>query len=203
MLSHFSRGQNRVGVRAWWGVGALLGLGTLLVGMMPSTSLQTQTALVWQSDTPFSWTCWTAAWVHLSFAHEVLNLLALTLLLVLAWYWALPVAAALAWLLAWPLSIASLTFWPEVHRYAGLSGVIHAGWTIACVFMPRWVWQNKDATLVVLAGLLLKGGLEIVSKPPIEMSAAWGFSVAYCAHSMGIMVGLVTGCLARRGRLKK
>jgi hypothetical protein len=188
------------GVGAWWTVGALLGVGSLVVGLMSTTSLQAN--LVWQSQVPFSGTCWTAAWVHLSFVHEYLNLLALGFLLVLGWYWALPVAAAWAWFLAWPLSIAGLVFWPAVHRYAGLSGVIHAGWAIACVFMPGWVWKNKDASLLLPGGLLLKAGLEIAFKQPVEMTAAWGFPVAYCAHTVGIMVGLATGCLARMGKLK-
>jgi membrane associated rhomboid family serine protease len=187
------------GVVAWWCMGLILATGSLVVGISDIESTTASTtqafAFLWQATHPFSWACWTAAWAHLSLAHLLINLIALVGLLALGWYWTLPIQAGIAWFVAWPLSTALLVFFSSVHPYGGLSGVLHAGWAIACLFMPRLIWtKNRTSTCIAMA-LLIKLFVEACWRPAVQASSAWGFEVAYCAHAMGAVAGLAIGLL--------
>jgi hypothetical protein len=127
-------------------VSALLAIGALLVTLAsigsgdgrPGAALAS--ALDWEPGRswPEVWRPWTSAWVHWSPAHLLVNLLGAAVVAGLGWRARASNRAALAWLLAWPLTQALLALpaavpghgphaaLPMAH-YGGLSGVLHAG----------------------------------------------------------------------------
>ena len=81
------------------------------------------------------WRLWSAAWVHLSSMHLLANLIGAVLVVALGVAARLPVRAAVAWALAWPATQLGLLAMPELTRYGGLSGVLHAGVAVAATTM--------------------------------------------------------------------
>ena len=79
------------------------------------------------------WRLWTAAWVHWSAAHLLVNLAGGGVVAFVGWRARLDAAAAGAWLAAWPLTqLAMATLGADrvaaaMPHYGGLSGVLHAG----------------------------------------------------------------------------
>ncbi len=148
---------------------------------------------LWQSQ---PWRLWTAALVHWSGAHLLLNLLACAALV--AWGNAVGVGArqTLAWLLAWPLAQLLLATTPSLPRYGGLSGLLHAG-----VAIGAWalVWQGPTRRRLVgaavLVGLAIKLAFEVPllgrDVPALPLPDAPGFVVANYAHFTGTVAGLV------------
>jgi hypothetical protein len=107
-------------------------------------------------------------------------------------------AAALAWLLCWPLVTASLALWPSVKSYAGLSGLIHAG--VGVVMAHTAVFAiAKPVAFVLGCGLALKLLTERAWQTPIAFSPDWGFNVVYGAHLSGTLLGLGAGSLGALG----
>jgi hypothetical protein len=127
-------------------VAALLALGALLVTLAllangePRPGGTIASALDWEPGRswPEAWRPWTSAWVHWSPAHLLVNLLGAAVVAGVGWRARASDRAALAWLLAWPLTQALLALpaavpghglhaaQPMAH-YGGLSGVLHAG----------------------------------------------------------------------------
>jgi membrane associated rhomboid family serine protease len=98
------------------------------------------------------WRLWTCAWVHWNAAHLGVNLAGGAVVAFVGWRARLPRDAALAWLLAWPLTqLAMATLGADrlgaaMPHYGGLSGVLHAGvvvlgltlaWPLARLPAPR------------------------------------------------------------------
>ncbi len=148
------------------------------------------------------WTLWTAPLFHLSFAHAVANFAALGALcamaLVASRHKTHPKTAkafllrrfAVGLFCAWPLSTLSLIFSPEVHAYAGLSGVVHAATgLLACILLRL----HRFVGLCLLMGLATKLWLEQAWLAPVVWSDHWGFEVANIAHLYGAGVGVVIG----------
>ncbi len=145
------------------------------------------------------WRLWTAALVHWSGAHVLLNLLACAALIAWGNAAALGGRQTLAWLAAWPLTQVLLAASPSLLHYGGLSGVLHAGvaigvWTLLCYGRGA----RRKVGALVLAGLLLKLVLEV---PPLAQALGWdaaqqplagapGFAVAGYAHLAGTLAGL-------------
>ena len=79
------------------------------------------------------WRLATSAWVHWSLPHLAVNLAGGAVVAFVGWRARLPRAAALAWLLAWPLTqgvmagVDSERLAAVMPHYGGLSGVLHAG----------------------------------------------------------------------------
>jgi hypothetical protein len=123
------------------GVVALLCLGALVVaggaatqgGFGPGSGWAG--ALEWRPGMGASqpWRGWSAAWVHWSAAHLAANVLGAGVLGFVGWRARMPRSAALAWLVAWPLTHALMdlpaatTVARTLQHYGGLSGVLHAG----------------------------------------------------------------------------
>jgi len=132
-------------------VAAVLALAGALVfwlappgGATPDSQAWTR-ALEWRPGLapaqPWRW--WTAACVHWSAGHLAANLLGDLVVALLGWRARVPAAAALAWLIAWPLTQALFDLvdpaWlgPSLQHYGGLSGVLHAGVVIAGLCLLR------------------------------------------------------------------
>ncbi len=151
---------------------------------------------LWQAQ---PWRLWTAALVHWSGAHLLLNLVGCGA--VIAWGNAAALGArqTLAWMAAWPLTHVLLAASPSLHHYGGLSGVLHAGVAIgAWTLLRHGQGARRKVGALVQAGLLLKLVLEV---PPLAQVLGWdaaqqplvgapGFTVAGYAHLAGTLAGL-------------
>ena len=141
---------------AWVVLAALLCAGAVVVtavslagGTVPLASPFAR-ALDWQPALGLreTWRLWTAAWVHWSLAHLAVNAAGAGVVAFVGWRARLSAAAALAWLIAWPLTQAFLaTVGAErlavlMPHYGGLSGVLHAG---AIVLGLSLAWPPEGA----------------------------------------------------------
>lgn len=151
-------------------------------------------ALRWQPELAFSqpWRAVTAAWVHFSPLHLGANLLGTALVAALGVVAGCGRRAALAWALAWPLTHLALLAQPELGRYGGLSGVLHAGVAVAAWQLLRAERGLRQAIGAALAaGLLLKLGLEAPWQGPLRQVSGWDIAIAPLAHAMGAAAGLL------------
>ena len=171
---------------------------------------------LWQTQ---PWRLWTAALVHWSGAHLLLNLLGCAALIAWGHAAALGRRHTLAWLVAWPLTTLLLATSPSLLRYGGLSGLLHAGVAIgAWALFWHCQGQRRMVGALVLAGLALKLLLEEpllaqwlglgLNVPALPLTGAPGFAVASYAHFTGTVAGLfcaavldlVLGLRPRRAR---
>ena len=122
----------RIDGMAWVVLSALLCLGAIVV---TAVSAGGATALDWQPAIGLRepWRLWTCAWVHGSLAHLLVNVAGGAVVAFVGWRARLPVAAAVAWFVAWPgtqllmAAIGSERLAAVMPLYFGLSGVLHAG----------------------------------------------------------------------------
>lgn len=150
-------------------------------------------ALAWQQ--PWRW--WTAAFVHLGALHLLANVLGCGVLALAGMSARLTRRAAVAWALAWPLSHLALLASPELQRYAGLSGVLHAGVAVLAVeLIVARRGRDRRIGLALAAGLALKLLLEQAWVRPVSVGGAWPFPVATFAHLTGVAAGAVCAALA-------
>ena len=184
---------------AWLMVWALLWLPALLMGVADPLSrevLSWQPGPAWQE--PWRW--WSAAWVHFSALHWMANLLGALLVALFGWLLNPPRAAAWAWALAWPLTHLGLLIQPQLLRYGGLSGVLHAGVAVCASGLclrgrsagERWLG------LAVMAGLLLKVMFERPWTGPLIQVAGWDIAIAPLAHAGGVFWGTLLGAIVFR-----
>ena len=184
---------------AWLVVWALLLVPALRMGVADPLSRE---VLSWQPALAGSepWRWWSAAWVHFSALHWLANLLGALLVALLGWFLNPPRAAAWAWALAWPLTHLSLLMQPQLQRYGGLSGVLHAGVAVCAVGLclrgrsagERWLG------LAVMPGLLLKLVFEQPWAAPLIEVAGWDIAIAPLAHASGVFWGSLVGVIAFR-----
>lgn len=153
--------------------------------------------LSWQPSRALTepWRAWTAAFVHWTPSHLAANLLGCAVVAAFGLAARVPVRAALAWWLAWPLAHAALALQPQLTSYGGLSGVLHAGVAIAAAHLLRHDRGRRRAIgAAVLVGLAVKLLLERPWAAPTQASAGWDFAVAPLAHLTGALAGLA--CIA-------
>ncbi len=188
--------------RAWLllaGVLLVLSLGHALAG----ADLD---AWAWRRELPGqAWRWWTAALVHWNTLHLLANLAGTAAVAWLGWAARLPAGAALAWLLAWPLTQVLLWLADAPARYAGLSGVLHAGVAVAAVHLLLQAAAMRWIGGALAVGLLLKITSEAPWHAAVVASTDWGFPVAVAAHACGAVAGLVVaaaGVLAIRRRAR-
>lgn len=178
----------RRGAHAWPVLAALLALGALAAWALPPAALEWQPRRVLAEP----WRALTAAWVHYSPRHLGANLLGAALLGALGWRAALPARAALAWALAWPLTQLGLLLRPELARYGGLSGVLHAGAAVAAVHLLRTgPGRARGVGAALLAGLALKVAAEAPFGPVLQIRPGWDIAIAPFAHLTGLAAGLL------------
>lgn len=176
----------------------MLALPALIVGPADPLALR---GLAWRPELALSepWRWWSAAWVHLSLGHWLADLAGALLVGALGWFAALPVRAAWAWALAWPLTHLTLAVQPELLRYAGLSGVLYAGVAVLAVGLLTGAQRNRlqrALALALLAGLLLRLGTDRAWDRVVYRPEGWAFSIAPLAHAAGVAWGLTLAGLA-------
>jgi len=188
----------------WWGLALALALGS--AGLALASGWGGPAAhepLVWQraqlAAQPWRW--WSAALAHLDASHLAANLAGCAVVAAFGVAAGLGRAAALAWALAWPLTHLALALAPGVERFAGLSGVLHAGVAVAAVFtvarpahdVQRWVGA------AVTLGLLAKLAWERPWALPVQRVAGWDFPVVVAAHASGAAAGAACALLVLAG----
>ena len=176
----------RDGTRDWCAVAALLLLGSVACVDAPATAIDWQPALAWAQP----WRAWTAAWVHYSPLHLLANVAGGLLVAAFGAAARVPRRAALAWLMAWPLTQVGLAWRPDLLHYGGLSGVLHAGVAVVATHLVvdarrlrRWIG------VAVLAGIGAKLWLEAPLGPALREPAGWDIAVAPFAHLSGFVAG--------------
>jgi rhomboid family GlyGly-CTERM serine protease len=180
---------------------ALLAAGSVLAWWLPAPLLDWQPGLA--LDEP--WRAITAAFAHWSELHLGVNLLGVAVVAALGIAARLPAPAALAWLLAWPLTHVGLAVQPTLLHYGGLSGVLHAGVAVAALWLLVCDSGRRRAiAAAVLAGLVLKILLEAPWGPALRHGGGWDIATAPIAHATGAIAGLLCAGVAlmlrRHGR---
>lgn len=179
--------------RAWTALAALLGAGALCAWALPAGWLDWQPGRAMREP----WRLFSAAFVHWSALHLGANLLGCLLVAALGRAAALPAAAALAWLAAWPLTHLALLAQPALAHYGGLSGVLHAGVAVAALWLVvRQRGRPRAVGAALLAGLALKVLLEDPLGAPLVRPAGWDIAIAPLAHAAGAVAGALLGGLA-------
>jgi rhomboid family GlyGly-CTERM serine protease len=171
----------------------VLVLGALAATPWPAQRLDWQPALA--AGEPWRW--WSAAFVHWSAWHLATNLLAAAVVTAWGIVARAPLAAALAWFAAWPLTHLVLLTQPDLQHYGGLSGVLHAGVAVVSMWL---LWRGRGAARwiggAVLAGLALKIVMEAPWQGTLQPDALTGVPMAPLAHLGGAVAGVLLGALA-------
>lgn len=174
--------------RAWPLALALSALLSLFFWFQPAARWEWQPALAFSE--PWRW--WTAAFVHYSPLHLGANLGAAAIVGVYGWAARTPLRGTLAWLLAWPLAHLCLLAVPELTRYGGLSGLMHAG--VAVPSLGLVLWQRGKPRWIgaaVFCGMSIKLWQEEPWGPVLRSEAAWDIAIAPVAHFWGAVAGVV------------
>lgn len=184
--------------RAWLSLTGGLAAGAVLVWFFGAAETWN-----WQpglaATQPWRW--FTAAWVHLSTTHLAVNLAGLAVIGWLGIRASATRADALAWAAAWPLTHLALLAQPALQRYAGLSGVLHAG--VVVVALRLWrssTPRERGLGAAVLVGLAIKLLLEEPWRGALRRTPQWDFAVAPGAHLAGALAGALCALLLTRGR---
>ena len=190
-------------MRSWFAVCALLAGGSALVawrtGVAPSVPELPAHPLAWDAVgwLRHPWTLWTSAWVHTSLGNLGGNLLTIGGLAVAGAALGARRPAAVALLVAWPLSTLALLIWPEVTHYSGLGGPIHAAAAVLGMNVAARP-ALKPFSPLLFAALGLKLLAERAWTQPVAFDPSWGFNVVYAAHLTGTLAGAACGALALR-----
>ena len=180
--------------RRWAFAAALLGLGAVAVLGLSSPALDWQPARFWREP----WRAWSAALVHLSGLHLVANLVGCALVGALGYVARVPQRSVTAWLVAWPLTQIALLARPDLARYAGLSGVLHAGVAVVAVHL---IATGRGARQAVGIALLAALAVKVASESPfaadvLSAREGWDIAIAPFAHAAGLAAGALASALA-------
>ncbi len=179
---------------AWLLALGLAALASLLARLAPLEALIWQPALAWQQP----WRFVSAAFAHWTPLHLAINLAGCAVLALLGWRAGLGRREALAGLLALPLTQAGLLLRPELQRYAGLSGVLHALVVIAALALLARTGRERLIGAAIAAGLAVKLLLEDPLGPVLRSTPGFDFAVAPLAHLTGAVAGLLAWGLTMR-----
>jgi rhomboid family GlyGly-CTERM serine protease len=187
------------GARWWLASSALFAAAAVALWSAPRDALDWQPARALAEP----WRAWTAAFVHWTPRHLGGNLAGCVVVGVFGLAARVPARAAAAWFAAWPVAHAALALQPQLERYGGLSGVLHAGVAVAAWHLLRHEHgQRRAIGVAVIAGLAVKLALERPWAAPLQQVPGWDFAVVPLAHATGAVAGLlcavVADALARR-----
>ena len=139
--------------------------------------------------------------MHFSAAHLGVNAAGALLVAALGVAAALPARATVAWALAWPLTHALLALRPEITRYGGLSGVLHAGVAVAATWLIlSAAGRRRGIGIALLGGLVVKVVLEAPWRALLPVSEALGITTVPLAHAAGTIAGALAALLLARRR---
>lgn len=141
------------------------------------------------------WRAFTAAFVHWTPLHLAANLAGCTVLALLGWRATLGRREAIAGLVALPLTQLLLLLRPELLRYAGLSGELHALAAIAALTLLQRSGRERWIGAAIALGLAAKLVLEDPLGPVLRATPGFDFPVAPFAHLSGAVAGLVAWAL--------
>ena len=181
------------GSRLWVQLSAMLMAGAMLGWWLPSAWLD------WQPDlaTTELWRAWTAAFVHWSPLHLGTNLAAAAAVAAYGASAQLSRGTAWAWFAAWPLTHLGLLLKPDLAHYGGLSGVLHGGVAIVCLWLLVAARGGRRAVGAAVAlGLAIKLVSESPWGPALQRSEEFDIAVAPIAHVTGALAGLLCAALA-------
>jgi hypothetical protein len=183
--------------RSWLLLCALHGVGSMLLWWAQPGTLERMT---WRPDVDLHtpWTLWSSAWVYMDTAQLIGHQVMLGVLAAFAWVVRPPWTSTLAWLLAWPLAQGTLSLWPQVGYSIGLSGVLHAGWTVLAVqlLLGRIELPRARRWGVMLAvALVIKLGLERAWDHPVVWDSGNDRSLVQASHLAGAVWGLLLAAL--------
>ena len=180
--------------RAWVALSATLALGACFAFALDAT-----TAIDWQPSLAWSepWRAWTAAWVHYSVLHLLANLVGCVLVAALGIAARVPHRSAIAWLIAWPLTQFGLLLRPDLLRYGGLSGVLHAGVAVVAVHLiVAAPGARRLIGIGILVGIACKIGFEAPWGEALRQLPGWDIAVAPFAHISGFAAGAAAAAVA-------
>lgn len=199
----------RIEGAAWVLLSAFLCMGAVAVTAAcarlgePPTATPLGVALDWQPALGLSepWRLWTCAWLHGSVAHLLVNVAGGAVVAFVGWRARLPLAAAIAWLLAWPgtqllmAAIGGGRLAATMPHYFGLSGVLHAGVIVLGLWLagaPGRAWpRERWIGAAIVAATLAKVAFEAPWDLAPHASQALGIAVAPVAHACGVGAGLL------------
>ena len=180
---------------SWLALCAAFAALSLLAWPLPRDALDWQPALT--ASQP--WRALTAAFVHWTPLHLAANLAGCAVLALLGHRAALGKPEALAALIALPLTQAALLLRPDLHRYAGLSGELHALAAIAALTLISRPGRDRLIGAAIALGLIVKLVLEHPLGPALRTTPGFDFQVAPFAHLAGAVAGLIAWGLTMRG----
>lgn len=157
-------------------------------------------ALDWRPELAASqpWRAATAAFVHWTPLHLGANLAGCAVLALLGWRGGLGAREALAALVALPLTQLGLLLRPELARYAGLSGELHALAAIAALTLFTRCDRDRVVGAALAVGLVVKLALEHPFGPVLRDTPGFDFAVAPFAHFTGVLAGALAWGLTMR-----
>lgn len=167
---------------------------SLLAWPLPREALDWQPALA--ASQP--WRAFTAAFVHWTPTHLGANLAGCAVLALLGWRAQLGGREALAGVVAWPLTQLGLLLRPDLARYAGLSGALHALAAIAALTLITRAGRDRWIGMAIAAGLAAKLALEQPFGALLRTPPGFDFPVAPFAHFTGALAGVVAWRLTMR-----
>lgn len=180
------------GTRLWLALAAVMMGGALIGWWLPSAWLD------WQPDLASTepWRAWTAVFVHWSPLHLGTNLVAAAVVGAYGAAAQLSRGMAVAWCVAWPLTQLGLWLKPDLAHYGGLSGVLHGGVAIVCLWLLVAAQGTRRAVGAAVAlGLAIKLLSESPWGPTLQRSEEFDIAVAPIAHATGTIAGLLCAAL--------
>jgi rhomboid family GlyGly-CTERM serine protease len=183
-----------VASRIWLILCAALAALSLLAWPLPREMLDWQPGLVAHQP----WRALTAAFVHWTPLHLAANLAGCAVIALLGWRAGLGRPEALAGLVALPLTQLALLLRPELLRYGGLSGALHALVAIAALALLVRGGRERLVGAGIALGLIVKLALEQPLGPVLRTTPGFDFPVAPFAHLTGAAAGALAWRLTMR-----
>jgi len=179
---------------SWLALCAAFAALSLLAWPLPREVLDWQPSLA--ASQP--WRAVTAAFVHWTPIHLAANLAGCAVLALLGHRAKLGKREALAGLIALPLTQLALLLRPDLQRYAGLSGELHA--LVAIAALSLLVRRSREHYIgaAIALGLIAKLALEHPLGPALRATQGFDFAVAPFAHLTGALAGLIAWGLTMR-----
>lgn len=175
----------------WLALCACIAALSLLTWPLPREAFDWQPELILSQP----WRTFTAAFVHWTQLHLAANLAGCAVLALLGHRAALGHREAIAGFIALPLTQIGLLLRPDLQRYAGLSGELHALAAIAALALLMRPGRDRLIGAAIALGLVIKLASEDPLGPALRATTGFDFAVAPFAHLSGAVAGLLAWAL--------